>query len=463
MTALGRSTHVRGKGSAHDNATCTPRSRFPYLPVRTQVSDKGNPMTAPSAPYAHFRLNLEQQKKRAKELLRAARAGDPAAAARFSSTPQLAEAQYLIARDLRFDSWSALKHHIEHMTREREGAKTWLDGDHRTLHIRCGSDLRQPLQAAGFSADFCEHSYPYLIGPVREGPGAIHQRAQFLVDSVGKSFDPPLEYESVLSRLEREEQQLLDSASYDRVVIWSEHDCYDQLVLVRVLAHYATHRTPPQLETVTIDNFPGGVRFIGLGQLPPEALRLLWGKRTPVTPAALRLGLDTWQALTNPDPRALAAIMRGGTPELPPLALALHRHLRELPSSETGLSFTQEMALQLLAEQEMTLERLFVRMTYERDPLPGQGDLQVRDRVLSMEGANARVFERRAGVGPDSRSRPPWTDILSITDLGRAVLKGDVDFLSLKPPGRWVGGVQVDPATPDWRWNEEKRDAARGT
>ena len=47
----------------------------------------------------------------------------------------------------------------------------------------------------------------------------------------------------------------------------------------------------------------------------------------------------------DPDPRELAAIMRSGTPALPLLATALHRHLRELPSSVNGLSFTEELAL----------------------------------------------------------------------------------------------------------------------
>jgi hypothetical protein len=137
----------------------------------------------------------------------------------------------------------------------------------------------------------------------------------------------------------------------------------------------------------------------------------------------------------------------------------LHRHLRELPASVNGLSFTEEMALQLLAESEMNLAQLDGRLTYERDPLPGQGDLQIRDRVLDMEGASARVYERRPGVGRNGESRPPWTDVLTITNLGRSVLKGRVDFLSLRPPSRWIGGVQIGPGLPDWRWNEQTRDA----
>jgi Domain of unknown function (DUF1835) len=443
---------------------------FPYLPERAQALDKGNSMADRPESFPHFRLNFEQQGKRAKELLKAARVGDPIALARFKSPPRLAEAQYLIAQELRFANWVALKHHIAEMTRERESllsqdassSHARLDDDLRTLHIRCGSDLKLPLQSAGFGGDFYEHNYPYLIGPVREGPDCLEQRARFLIDNYAYSRDPPLEYEAVLRGLERDEQRLHDSAEYERVVIWSEFDCYDQLALVRLLGHYATHTRPRRLELINVGEFPGAVRFLGLGQLPPEALRLLWEKRQPATPAALNVGLDTWRALISPEPRELALIMRSGTPALPLLAPALHRHLRELPSNINGLSFTEELVLQLLAEGEMNLSHLFRRLTYERDPLPGQGDLQIRDRVLNMERADARVYERRPGVDRSGEAHPPWTDVFTLTDLGRVVLKGDVDFLSLRPSQRWVGGVQIATGQIDWRWDEASRNVVRG-
>jgi hypothetical protein len=163
--------------------------------------------------YPQFRLNFEQQGKRAKELLKAARAGEPETLARFKSPPRLAEAQYLIAQELRFDNWAALKHHIAAMTREREAAQaqaalppdapSLLDGELRTLHVRCGHDLETPLLDAGFRGDYYVHSYPYLIGPVSEGPGFLEQRARFLVDSYADSFDPPLQYEPVLHRSQK--------------------------------------------------------------------------------------------------------------------------------------------------------------------------------------------------------------------------------------------------------------------
>lgn len=413
--------------------------------------------------YGAFRLNFEQQQKRAKELLKAARAGDPAAIARFKGTPpKLAEAQFLIARGLRFDSWAALKRHIAEMTLAREAMNaSVLDSDLRTLHIRCGSDLKEPLQAAGFRGDFYDHIYPYLIGPVREGPDCLQQRTRFIVDCYGDLFDPPLEYEGQLRGLQDSERVLHDSAEYERVVIWSEHDCYDQLTLIRLLGHFAIHRCPPRLELINIGNFPGAKRFIGLGELPPEALRMLWTTRKPAGPAQLQLGLNAWRALVNPDPRPLAAIMRSDTPALPLLARALHRHLRELPSTVNGLSLTEEMALTLLAEEPDSLIHMMSRMFYGRDPLPGQGDWNMRRRVLDMEGASARVFTRSPGLDPDGNARPPWTDALVITELGRAVLRGDVDFQSLNPPPRWVGGVEIAAGNVDWRWDDQLRDAIR--
>ncbi len=72
------------------------------------------------------RPSLEQLSKQAKELLMQYRAGDLAALDRFrtahsqsdshkSSEPALSDAQFVIARELGFETWAKLKHHIETM------------------------------------------------------------------------------------------------------------------------------------------------------------------------------------------------------------------------------------------------------------------------------------------------------------------------------------------------------------
>ena len=76
-------------------------------------------MPGTSDPYAAFRLNLEQQRKRAKDLLRAVRAGDPAARRRLgdalaprvpdAAALKLTDVQFAIARELGFASWRDLR------------------------------------------------------------------------------------------------------------------------------------------------------------------------------------------------------------------------------------------------------------------------------------------------------------------------------------------------------------------
>jgi ankyrin repeat protein len=84
------------------------------------------------------RPSLEQLKKRAKELLRAIRAADPAAAQRLrvhlprpAGEATLADAQLVIAREHGFASWARLKRHIQSVERPGDfdegiwGRDTW--------------------------------------------------------------------------------------------------------------------------------------------------------------------------------------------------------------------------------------------------------------------------------------------------------------------------------------------------
>jgi hypothetical protein len=421
-------------------------------------------------PPSAFRLNLEQQKNRAKDLLRAAKSGDSQALARLTTgnarpsepaTVKLADAQFAIARELRLVNWAQLKAHIESMDRQRaalERQEPPLDGDLKTLHIRCGSDIRNALAAGGFVGTFLEHSTPYCQGPVTLGPERHELMAHYITDTFGE-LKGGLKYPDVLHGLEQDDERLRHSADeYERVVMWMEHDSYDQLVLARLLAHYANAPRPRVLELIAVHEFPGGERFIGIGQLPSEALRMLWPMRRTVTPAQLALGEQVWNAIASPDPRQLAALARNGTPALPIMAPALHRHLRELPSVENGLSLTEHLILQVLDEMgSQRMGRILGMLTYGREPLPFMGDWGTFRRIEAMLAASEPVLTRV----PAREGEPYFRQEVSLTDLGRAVLRGERDWLSLRSPPRWVGGVQVVPMQEAWRWDESLREALR--
>nr|WP_294503197.1 hypothetical protein [uncultured Rhodopila sp.] len=66
-----------------------------------------------------------------------------------------------------------------------------MDSDIPTLHIRCGSDIRENLRAAGFTGDFLEYADPICQGPVPDAPDLLEQRAQFLADAFGGRWALP--------------------------------------------------------------------------------------------------------------------------------------------------------------------------------------------------------------------------------------------------------------------------------
>ncbi|AKH64210.1 MULTISPECIES: hypothetical protein [Photorhabdus] len=84
-----------------------------------------------------FRINLEQQRKRAKELCNALRQSFPEAIERFrrcyphltqeelvQQHSRLSDAQWVIARELGLSSWAKLKAHVEEMEQARMAIQT---------------------------------------------------------------------------------------------------------------------------------------------------------------------------------------------------------------------------------------------------------------------------------------------------------------------------------------------------
>jgi hypothetical protein len=184
-------------------------------------------MTATRDPYAAFRLNLEQQRKRAKDLLHAVRAGNREALSRLRAAidgraaaedVKLTDAQFVVAREFGFASWRELRRHIDAQTAAGAaiGHTPAPDGRVPTLHVRCGSDIEQELLRAGFNGDFLSLWDTFSEGPVTASADWIAVRARFLADSI---ID--LTYEQLLRELSEAAERLATSAGrYERIVLW---------------------------------------------------------------------------------------------------------------------------------------------------------------------------------------------------------------------------------------------------
>ena len=79
--------------------------------------------------------------------------------------------------------------------------------------------------------------------------------------------------------------------SYDELILWFEHDLFDQLNLIQLLT-WIRERLPPEnvVSLVCIGSFPGHPRFKGLGELRPDELASLLGTRQPCQRGTVLVG-----------------------------------------------------------------------------------------------------------------------------------------------------------------------------
>jgi hypothetical protein len=209
-------------------------------------------------------------------------------------------------------------------------------------------------------------------------------------------------------------------------VLWFEHDLYDQLQLLQILATLAT-QPETTAELIMVDAFPGVVPFHGLGQLTVTQLSTLWPQRRRVSPAMHGLGAKTWKAICSPDVTAVPQLLETDTSALPFLAAALRRYLEEFPSPPTGLSRTERQLLRGIADGHQHFESLF-RANQHQETAPFMGDAAVRLRLDGLAGARAPLIT---------------AEPFALTSAGQRVLAGEVDARQLNGIDRWIGGIHL--------------------
>ncbi|WP_087020347.1 DUF1835 domain-containing protein [Thaumasiovibrio subtropicus] len=408
-----------------------------------------------------FSLNFPLLKSQAKKRLKAIRDGDKKALRALQlhhpkgekltlSSIQLADVQLVIAREHHLKTWPELKRHAESLMQQHHAMLTRhaaLDADMTTLHVRCGHDIQATLVKAGFEGDFLPFIEPFCLGPLHHDKQVMAQtRARYicehLLSIMGQSEVTP---DTIIQDNQRKRAQLADP-KYKRIVFWAEHDNYDQLMLISL---FAEHLLLPEqtVELIEIDHFPGKSKFIGLGQLPAEAIRLLWQSRQTVTSAHLTQAALLWRAFKDDQPHALLNLHgTASTPCFSHSDKVIHRHLQELPHYTTGLGFTQHQSLNHIASHPdgVTVKALFSHFQHHIDPLPFLGDVMFWSMIKPMTSGTTPLLALET-------ANDHWlTQTLQITEQGKRCLAGEI----APEQHYWVGGIDVTPQSP-WRWDHQ--------
>jgi len=339
------------------------------------------------------------------------------------------------------------------------------------LHVTNGDSAGNTLRQTGLGGAVLPWQDVLHEGPVPAGPRRelLQARAAFLSGCGWGSR------RSILASLERRDRQLVQSLrDGQQVVLWFEHDLYDQLQLADALALAAGAGGAPEL--IVVGSFPSRPAFRGLGELTADELETLWPARAQAGPDTLAAAVSAWAALRHPDPSALAATAQADLPGLPFLGPALLRLLEELPAPRDGLSATERRALHAVAAGALTPLDAFLA-AQDLEPAPFLGDTWFYRALATL--AAGQTAGRRSGQGPghgaaparliETQAReplPPPPPLgnprafarlpLRLTDLGQRVLDGREDRVALLGLDRWVGGTHLTPAAA-WRWDPAAR------
>jgi hypothetical protein len=315
------------------------------------------------------------------------------------------------------------------------------------LHVLNGDATAERLRAAGIAGEVTLSADVLYEGPaVAASPERWRrERARFLAACGYEGYD------ECLARLTSWDRALQDFRSHDEVVLWFEHDLFDQLHVCRLLDWFAGRETG-LTELSLIDVGPAGDY---LGRMPPQQLAGLLDARQPVSAAQKRLARTSWAAYCAAEPAGLESLLRSDTTALPHLAAALYRHLEEFPGIGDGLSRSERQALAAAAAGPLPFFALFAA-TQRQEERIFMTDLSLLRRLRDLAAGPRPLLHLESPSG--SRTSAARNPTVAITAAGLKVLAGDEDWIDLRGGiDLWLGGVHLQGQEAAWRWDPEAR------
>ncbi len=300
----------------------------------------------------------------------------------------------------------------------------------KTLNIVNGDACINIMKSAGIQGDFL----PWRDF-LHEGPVPAHLslkelsevRAKFISEyGLGKFDDIYKEF------IERD-QKLSTFALYHKIVLWFEHDLYDQLQLLQILAWFAKENLEKtNLTLICTNNY--------LGESSAHQIQRLQQYETTILKEHLQLAHRAWHAFRESSPTRWVNLMSESTALLPFLKTAIYRMLQEYPSTHSGLSRSAYQALMVIDSGA-------------DEPLEIFNQSQaLEERRFMGDVIFWKILENFEKYGVIKKIEGK----LMVTALGKELLNGKKNWLAIMPKERYIGGVKLSHEKV-WCWDEKNR------
>jgi Domain of unknown function (DUF1835) len=310
------------------------------------------------------------------------------------------------------------------------------------LHVTNGDSAAQGIAAAGLGGEVLSWRDTLHEGPLPAdlGPAVLRARRVAFLAACGWGDAGALEAD-----LRARDERLAGALGREPVVLWFEHDLYDQLQLVQVLSGLPEDAP---VKAILADRY--------LGAMAPEELAALWPGRAPVSAAQRAEARRAWAAVRDPDPAAVEALLARPPSALPHLAAALARWLEELPAAGDGLARSERQALLAIAGGAATPRDAFPAAQAAEEAV-FLGDDWFHRRLADVGRGERRLVETADGAPlgepPPAGDGAFTTARVRLTERGRAVLAGAADRAAGPPLDRWLGGARLTGPRPVRRWD----------
>ena len=242
-----------------------------------------------------------------------------------------------------------------------------------------------------------------------------------------------------LKKLEQEfderDEILKNYHQYEKIILWFEHDLYDQLQLLQVLAWFKKNNIENRpISLICTSNY--------IGECEVEYIPKLLRYEQSITKEHLALADKAWRAFSEPIPEIWFALLKENLSLFQFLEGAIKRLLEEYPNTKNGLSRSEHQALLVISKGIENPHEIFKEaQSYEERKF--MGDI-IFWKILDN-------FIQYGVISSEENGQ-----VLNITPLGQQLLNGQLNWINVKPIHRWIGGVNLMEDNL-WCWDIQKR------
>lgn len=303
-----------------------------------------------------------------------------------------------------------------------------------TLIITNGDEAVTSIKNAEIEAEFLPwndflHEGPVILKSEIEETSKI--RAEFITKlGFGNAAE-------VQKKFTERDQKLKEIENYENIILWFEHDLYDQLQLLQILNWLSNNEINSNIFLICEDQY--------IGESSTDLLAKNYSVKEELPEKTIKLGSELWRIFCSDNPKEFEKINELDTRQLPFINNAVKRLLQEFPDEYSGLSRSEVQILKIIEEEGKTPVEIF-KIFMEMENPKYHGNRIVFNYIHRLCSSEHPLLKYSSGTKsfPTGSEEKFLKEIVEITPKGKEVLHGRKNNLSVNGIDKWIGGVHLN-------------------